>query len=92
MTGRWKVIAVTATVATRPRACWAATLPPARSICESSQPPKMSPLGLASAGMATVRSAGSRAGGWEGASLSLMFGTSLVRCFRRRDTDASRSP
>src|SRR5437763_1347992 len=54
---------VIATVATRPRARCTARLPPARSICDSTQPPKMSPLALASAGMAMVRSAGSWAGG-----------------------------
>src|SRR6266478_2192377 len=48
----------TATVAHRPRARWAARLPPARSICESSHPPKMSPLGLASAGIAMTRTSG----------------------------------
>src|SRR3984893_9195045 len=45
----------TATVAHLPRARWAARLPPARSICESSHPPKMSPFGLASAGIAITR-------------------------------------
>src|SRR6516164_3590238 len=49
----------TATVAHRPRARCAAKLPPARSICESSHPPKMSPLGLASAGIAKTRTSGS---------------------------------
>src|SRR5260370_31258936 len=48
----------TATVAHRPRARWAARLPPARSICESSHPPKMSPFGLASAGIAITRISG----------------------------------
>src|SRR5262245_38554654 len=52
-----------ATVTTRPSARWLAALPPARSICDSSQPPKMSPLAFVSAGMAKVRSAGSIAGG-----------------------------
>ena len=36
-----------------------AVMPPAMSICDISQPPKMSPLGLASAGMARVRIASS---------------------------------
>src|SRR5215472_8508862 len=49
----------TATVAHRPRARRAARLPPARSICASSHPPKMSPFGLASAGMAKTRTSGS---------------------------------
>src|SRR5262249_29597017 len=48
----------TATVAQRPRARCAARLPPARSICESSHPPKMSPFGLASAGIAITRTSG----------------------------------
>src|SRR6516165_1946288 len=48
----------TATVAHRPRARCAARLPPARSICASSQPPKMSPFGLASAGIAMTRTSG----------------------------------
>src|SRR5713226_9959278 len=58
-TGRWKVMPVMATVATRPCARCEATLPPARSIWASSQPPKMSPFGFASPGMAMARSAGS---------------------------------
>jgi hypothetical protein len=61
-TGRWKVIAATATVATRPRARSEAAMPPAMSICASSQPPKMSPDGLASPGMASVRRKGSPRG------------------------------
>src|SRR5437660_1532164 len=48
----------TATVAQRPRARCAARLPPARSICESSQPPKISPFGFASAGIAITRTSG----------------------------------
>ncbi len=48
----------TAMVAQRPRARRAATLPAARSICAISQPPKMSPAGLVSAGMAMVRITG----------------------------------
>ena len=46
------------TVATRPPAWWAAKVAPARSICDTVQPPKMSPLGLASRGIATVRRCG----------------------------------
>src|SRR5271165_1681493 len=60
---------VIATVAVRPLARRVATVPPARSICDSSQPPKMSPCGLASAGIAIARSAGSASGG--GPELSL---------------------
>jgi hypothetical protein len=45
----------TATVATRPRARLIAAAPPARSICAITQPPKMSPFGLVSAGIAVVR-------------------------------------
>src|ERR1700736_1248005 len=52
-------MAVIATVTTRPRARLVATVLPARSICDNSQPPKMSPCGLASAGIAMARSAGS---------------------------------
>src|SRR3990170_8413787 len=48
-------MASTATVAARPAARALAVMPPAISICDSTQPPKMSPLGLASAGMASVR-------------------------------------
>src|SRR5450755_1842705 len=44
-----------ATVATRPRARWPAQMPAAMSICERTQPPNMSPLGFASAGIARVR-------------------------------------
>src|SRR5687768_239896 len=62
-TGRWNTIASTAIVATRPRARRIAALPPARSISPISQPPKMSPEGLASAGMAVVRSSGAWSGG-----------------------------
>src|SRR5262245_55520038 len=49
----------TAMVAQRPRARRDATLPAAKSICAISQPPKMSPAGLVSDGMAMVRIAGS---------------------------------
>src|ERR1700692_1325560 len=52
-----------ATVTTRPPACRTATVAPARSIWQSSQPPKISPCGLVSAGMAMVRIAGSVSGG-----------------------------
>src|SRR5882757_9068793 len=62
-TGRWKVMAVIATVAVRPFARRVAAVPPARSICDSSQPPKISPCGLASAGIAMARRAGSTWGG-----------------------------
>src|ERR1700704_4674929 len=69
-TGRWKVMAVIATVAVRPLARRVATVPPARSICDSSQPPKISPCGLASAGMAMARNAGSIWGGWADVSVA----------------------
>src|SRR5262245_45700777 len=55
-------MAVIATVTVRPLARRRATAPPARSICDNSQPPKISPYGLASAGMAMARSAGSACG------------------------------
>ena len=45
----------TATVTTRPLACWIAVIFPAASISAMSQPPKMSPIGLVSAGIAGVR-------------------------------------
>src|SRR4051812_10238043 len=51
-----------ATVTTRPFARRVATVLPARSIWHRSQPPKMSPCGLVSAGMAMARSAGSLSG------------------------------
>jgi len=51
--------AVDGYLAHRPRARRAARLPPARSICASSHPPKMSPFGLASAGIAKTRTSGS---------------------------------
>src|SRR5690242_14561630 len=58
--GCTKVMAVMATVATRPLATRAASAPPATSICDSTQPPKMSPLPFMSAGCGTVRTIGSR--------------------------------
>src|SRR5215470_6879799 len=61
-------MAVIATVAVRPLARRLAAAPPARSICDSNQPPKMSPCGLASAGIAMARSAGSVLGGRSGVS------------------------
>src|SRR6266576_2057859 len=56
-------MAVIATVTVRPLARRRAAAPPARSICDNSQPPKISPCGLASAGIAMARSAGSACGG-----------------------------
>src|SRR5690349_21788729 len=53
-------MAVIATVATRPLASRAAIAPPAISICDSTQPPKMSPFPFMSAGWGTVRMIGSR--------------------------------
>src|SRR5581483_5091585 len=58
--GCTKVMAVIATVATRPLATRAASAPPATSICDSTQPPKMSPLPFMSAGCGTVLMIGSR--------------------------------
>jgi hypothetical protein len=52
----------TAAVATRPLARVPAEMPAARSISDMIQPPKMSPAGLVSAGIATVRSASSPVG------------------------------
>ena len=48
-------VSLTATVATRPRATLPATVPPAMSTCAMIQPPKMSPLPLASAGIGITR-------------------------------------
>src|SRR5947207_2515743 len=45
----------TATVTTRVRAVLDASMPLPRSICAISQPPKISPFGLVSFGIATVR-------------------------------------
>src|SRR6478735_4374056 len=50
----------TATVTQRPRARRAAALPAAKSICPISQPPKMSPAGLVSDGIAIARITASR--------------------------------
>src|SRR6516225_10916490 len=57
---------VMATVTARPLERRVATVVPARSICDSSQPPKMSPCGLVSAGIAMARTAGSICGGFAG--------------------------
>src|SRR5258706_14083130 len=56
-------MAWTATVATLPLARRTAMTAPARSIWAIIQPPKISPLALASAGMAIVLIAGSRSAG-----------------------------
>src|SRR5215510_12427014 len=63
-------MAATATVVTRPLDRRTAVTAPATSICAISQPPKMSPLGLVSAGMGTVRMAGSP---WGRVSLVVMM-------------------
>src|SRR5690606_5962962 len=55
LTGAMKVIASTATVTTRPVTRSTAAMAPAMSIWLITQPPKMSPAGLVSAGMARVR-------------------------------------
>src|SRR6185503_10426315 len=54
-----KCIASMATVATAPPARREAAIPPAMSICESTQPPKMWPLALMSVGPGTTRKIGS---------------------------------
>jgi hypothetical protein len=54
-TGRKNDIPSIATVTTRVLATFAARMPLPKSICEMIQPPKMSPLGLVSAGIAMVR-------------------------------------
>src|SRR5436309_5678789 len=71
-------MAVSATVTVRPLARRVATVPPARSICESSQPPKISPCGLASAGMAMARSAGSPRGSRSEVSVAWLDGMASV--------------
>src|SRR2546425_12405949 len=63
---------VSAAVTVRPFAPCVATVRPARSICESSQPPKRSPCGLASAGIAMARKVGSDCGGRSWVSLADM--------------------
>src|ERR1700730_18385544 len=72
-------MAVIATVPTRPLARRVAPVLPARSICDNSQPPKISPAGLASAGIAMARSAGSDCGGASVASLALIVGFSWLQ-------------
>src|SRR5271168_863434 len=61
----------TETVTTRPPACGVADIFPAESISAIIQPPKMSPLGLQSAGIARVREANSPLGSVEFRRLSL---------------------
>jgi len=51
---------LTATVAIRPREMRAGSTEPARSTCAMIQPPKMSPLPLASAGIGITRITSSR--------------------------------
>src|SRR6266705_298494 len=92
----WKEL--TATVATRPRACRAASTPPAVSTCDMIQPPKMSPCWLASAGMGTMRRTGSLPTGSESSSVSFMTSEAsgiprkpqTFRALRRRRTAATR--
>src|SRR5690606_15412563 len=55
-------ISLTAAVTTRPLARSAARMPQARSICAMTQPPKISPAALVSAGMASVLSVSSPIG------------------------------
>src|ERR1700688_3016281 len=54
---------VIATVTTRPFARRVAAALPARSICDTNQPPKMSPCGLVSIGIAMAQSVGLVLGG-----------------------------
>jgi hypothetical protein len=61
-TGLMKVMPSMAMVAQRPAARWKAIEAAARSICDQSQPPKMSPSGLVSDGMAMARSTGASCG------------------------------
>src|SRR6476660_9067130 len=81
-------MASTATVTMRPWARWTAATPPARSIWDIIQPPKMSPLELASAGMAMVRIAGTRSvGGWSFEVVSVM--THLFSSAAKKSADYS---
>src|ERR1700722_16599411 len=75
-----------ATVTTRPLARLVATVLPARSICDNNQPPKISPAGLASAGIAMARSAGSVFGGASVASLALIVIFSSWALHKRQPT------
>ena len=61
-TGRMKVMASTAMVTTRPRARSTPAMPPAWSMRDSTQPPKISPLALVSAGIALMRTVSSPRG------------------------------
>src|SRR5438105_15953213 len=61
----------TETVTTRPPACGVADIFPAESISAMIQPPKISPRGLQSAGIARVREASSPLGSVESRRLSL---------------------
>ena len=64
-TGCLKMNSFTATVAMRPRMYRAGSTEPARSTCAMTQPPKMSPLPLVSAGMGITLSTSSlSAGNW----------------------------
>src|SRR6185312_13661257 len=77
-------MAVIATVAQRPFARRAATEPPARSICDSTQPPKMSPLWLASCGIGMARNAGSYDGGQSGFGRSAISNLTMFFCLTTR--------
>src|SRR5580692_10936860 len=79
---------VIATVTTRPFARRVAAALPARSICDISQPPKISPCGLVSIGIAMAQSVGLILGG---ASVWVVrsFGKSKILCERQApDQDA----
>ena len=58
-TGCLKMNSLTATVAMRPWVYRAGTTAPAKSTCAMTQPPKMSPLALQSAGMGMTLSTSS---------------------------------
>src|SRR5512134_1133193 len=90
-TGCLKRKEFTDTVATRPRAMRPATVPPATSTCAMIQPPKMSPLWFASAGIGTTRSAGilplgsaSPGGWWEARPTLLARGEVVERAAAER--------
>src|SRR5690606_15375789 len=71
-----------ATVATRPLDSRRASTAPARSICDSSQPPKISPWGLVSRGIARVCRVSSPAG-LPGLLIALKIMSSIEKQFRQ---------
>ena len=79
LTGAIKCMASSATVTTRPCDRSTPAMPPATSICDSTQPPKISPLALVSAGMAIVRTVNSP----RGSSVSMVICASTASISRQ---------